>query len=103
MRRLLQNPGARFRFFLKNPAYTLRSLVQEITWADERFLSTVTNCRAKEIRAFLEEPFDDAEFADHLRRTTTLLGPAAVSTADLYAKKVLILYAAARALKPQIA
>jgi cephalosporin hydroxylase len=102
MRRLLQNPRARFRFFLRNPAYTLRSLLQEITWADERFLSTVTNCRAKEIRAFLEEPFDDAEFADHLRRTTNLVGQAAVSTADLYAKKVLILYAAARALKPQI-
>ena len=102
MRRLLQNPSARFRFFLKNPAYTLRSLMRELTWADERFLGTATNRRARDIRAFLEEPFDDTEFANHLKRATKLVGQSALSTADLYAKKALILYAAARALKPQI-
>lgn len=102
MRRLLLNSSARFRFFFKHPGYTFHSLVRELTWADERFLGTVTNCRAREIRRFLEEPFDDTGFANHLRRTSDLVGQAAVSTADLYAKKTLILYAAVRALKPQI-
>ena len=102
MRRLLLNPSARFRFFLGHPGYTFRSLVRELTWADERFLSTVTNCPASVIRGFLEEPFDDIWFSKYLRQTSELVGQAAVSTADLYAKKTLILYAAARALKPQI-
>jgi len=102
VRRLLLNSSARFRFFLGHPGYTFRSLVRELTWADERFLSTVTNCPASVIRGFLEEPFDDILFSKYLRQTSELVGQAAVSTADLYAKKTLILYAAARALKPQI-
>src|SRR5258708_13895266 len=92
----------RLRFFRNNPGYSIRALVRELTRADERFLSTVTDCNAVKISRFLEEPFDDADFAEHIRKIRNILGSAAISTADLYAKKVLIQYAIVRALKPDV-
>lgn len=92
----------RLRFFRSNPGYSIRSLVRELTRADERFLGTVTDCCARKISRLLEEPFDDADFAEHIRKTKNVLGRAAISTADLYAKKVLIQYAIVRALKPEL-
>lgn len=102
MKRLLINLKERLRFFRSNPSYSIRSLVRELTLADERFLGLVTDCSAGRISRFLEEPFGDAEFAEHIRQTRNILGRAAISTADLYAKKVLIQYAIVRALKPEL-
>ena len=102
MKRLFINMKERLRFFRSNPGYSIRALVRELTRADERFLSTVTDCGAGKISRFLEEPFDDADFAEHIRQIRNILGRAAISTADLYAKKVLIQYAIVRALKPEL-
>jgi hypothetical protein len=102
MKRLFVNIRERLQFFKNNPVYSIRSIARELTWADERFLGEVTDCRARKIRRFLDEPFDDAEFAQHIRQTRDLHGRASISTADLYAKKVLIQYAIVRALKPEL-
>jgi predicted O-methyltransferase YrrM len=102
MKRLFVNIKERLQFFRNNPVYSIRSLARELTWADERFLAEVTECKAWKIRSYLDEPFDDADFAQHIRRTRDLHGRASISTADLYAKKVLIQYAIVRALKPDL-
>jgi predicted O-methyltransferase YrrM len=102
VKRLLINLKERLRFFRSNPGYSIRSLVRELTRADERFLGSVTDCSAGMISRFLEEPFADADFAEHIRQTRNILGRAAISTADLYAKKVLIQYALVRAFKPEL-
>jgi predicted O-methyltransferase YrrM len=102
VKRLFINIKERLRFFRNNPSYSIRSLARELTWADERFLGAVTECEAGQIRRYLDEPFDDFHFAQHIRQTRDLHGRASISTADLYAKKVLIQYAIVRALKPEL-
>lgn len=102
MKRLFINIGERLQFFKNNPIYSIRSIARELTWADERFLGQATDCKAGKIRRFLDEPFDDADFAQHIRQTRDLHGRASISTADLYAKKVLIQYAIVRALEPDL-
>jgi len=102
VKRLFINIKERLRFFRNNPSYSIRSLARELTWADERFLGAVTDCEAGQIRRFLDEPFDDFDFAHHIRQTRDLHGRASISTADLYAKKVLIQYAIVRALEPEL-
>ena len=102
MKRLLVNIKERLQFFRNNPVYSIRSLARELTWADERFLADVTKCKPGMIRRFLDEPFEDADFAQHIRQIRDLHGRASISTADLYAKKVLIQYAIVRALEPNL-
>lgn len=102
MKRLFVNIKERLHFFKNNPVYSIRSLARELTWADERFIGGVTECEARTIRRLLDEPFDDANFTQHMRQMKDLHGRAAISTADLYAKKVLIQYAIIRAIKPNV-
>jgi hypothetical protein len=54
---LLQNFGKRVRFALENPLYTLSSLFDELTLADERFLCSITGVPSRQIRGFLKGAF----------------------------------------------
>jgi hypothetical protein len=62
MKWLFQNFGNRVRFALENPLYALNSLCRELTLADERFLSSITNVSARRIRGFIKEPFQNGFF-----------------------------------------
>lgn len=100
MKWLLQNLQQRFRFALRNPKYVIGSLLRELTRADERFLATVTGIQPARLRAFLNEPFETHPFAERLHQAKTDFSQAKVEGADLYAKKILVQYAAIRALQP---
>jgi hypothetical protein len=98
---LFQNVGERVRYALKHPAYALNTLVRELALSDERFLSQITTVSARQIRRFLDEPTKTPEFANHIRSATEQFHTSSVTSADLYAKKVLNQYAVVRAFKPQ--
>lgn len=94
------NTKARLRFVLRHPGYVLRAAARELTFADERFLAALTGLHAVQVRRFLNEPFDSPLFLAHLRACEGAFRRGMVS-ADLWAKKVLIQYAAIRALQPE--
>ena len=100
MKWLLQNFRARAAFALRHPAYTLKSLGNELALRDERFLAKITGVPAQKIRSFLNEPIDTPEFADHLRESEVQFRSLEMLSADLYAKKILNQYAVVRALRP---
>ena len=99
---LLQNFGPRLRFALRNPRYVASSLYREVTLADEQFLSSLTSVPARKIRSFLDEPIRDHPFAATLQDAESFFKSANIMSADLYAKKVLLQYAAIRAFAPEI-
>ncbi len=99
---LLQNFGPRFRFALRNSRYAAGSLYRELTLSDERFLSSLTGVPARRIRGFLDEPLHDESFAASLRAAESSFKTANILSADLYAKKVLLQYAAIRAFAPHV-
>ena len=102
MRWLFSNAGKRMKYALQNPRYALKSLVREITSADERFLSRLTRTPAAKLRSFLDEPLNSPEFAKCLREAEATMNSLNVHSADLYAKKILVQYVTLRALKPKI-
>jgi predicted O-methyltransferase YrrM len=102
MRRLFINARSRLRFAAKHPSYALKSMFRELTLADERFLAQLTGRDKKQIRAFLEEPFDEPGFLDHLKDCARAFPEDAHIGADFYAKKVLLQYAVVRALRPDV-
>jgi Methyltransferase domain len=99
---LLQNLGPRLRFALRNPRYAASSLYREVTLADEQFLSSLSSVPARKIRCFLDEPIHDQSFAVTLRAAESYFKTANIVSADLYAKKVLLQYAAIRAFAPDV-
>jgi predicted O-methyltransferase YrrM len=99
---LFQNLKPRVLFALENPRYALNSLYRELTLADERFLSTITNVSPRRIRGFIEEPFQNELFAARLQSVKAELQTLEIYSADLYAKKILLQYAAVRAFQPDI-
>ena len=101
MKWLLQNAKQRARFALKNPRYALGAMLRELTLADEKFLSKITGSSVDEIRGYLDEPISTPAFARHLQDAEQRFRELSITSADLYAKKVLFPYAAVRALKPQ--
>ena len=90
MKWLLLNAKERIRFASRQPAYALRSLLREITLSDERFLATATGVATRDIRRFLNEPSKISGFLGHLRNNGGKLRATRISSADLYAKKVLL-------------
>ena len=102
MKWLLQNLGSRFRYAVQNPGYAAASLIGEVTRSDERFLSAVTGVAASRIRSFLDEPMNTPEFAECLRKAAVFFHEAEIESADLYAKKILLQYAAVRAFAPEV-
>ena len=99
---LLQNFSNRARFVLENPLYALNSLCRELTLADERFLSSITNVSARRIRGFIKEPFQNGFFFARLQSVRAELQTLKIHSADLYAKKILVQYAVVRAFQPKI-
>ena len=99
---LLQNFSNRARFALENPLYALDSLCRELTLADERFLSSITNVSARRIRGFVKEPFQNRFFLARLQSVEAELQTLKIYSADLYAKKILLQYAVVRAFQPKI-
>jgi hypothetical protein len=102
MKWLFENIGARFRFALRNPGYTAASLLRELTFADERFLSGLTGVSPSRIRSFVGEPMNTPAFAECLHGAAGLFRAAEIDGADLYAKKILLQYAAVRAFAPKV-
>jgi len=101
MRWLLRNLQHRMHFALRNPRYSLRSLYREFISADERFLTSITGVPARKVRAFFDEPTRCELLADCLREAETMLR-LKIKSADLYAKKILVQYAAIRAFEPDV-
>jgi hypothetical protein len=102
MRWLLSNVRSRALFAARHPAYAFRSLLREATHADERFLSGITGCPVAKLREFLDEPLQTPSFAAVLREAEAATRGSEGYGADLYAKKVLVQYAAIRAFRPEI-
>jgi predicted O-methyltransferase YrrM len=102
MKWLLQNAKQRLEFAVRNPKYALGVIMRELTLADERFLAKITGASVKSFRGYLDEPISSPEFSGHLREAEGEFRELKITSADLYAKKVLLIYAAARALRPQV-
>jgi hypothetical protein len=100
MKWYLRNFARRLRFGLRNPLYALKVAVREFTLADERFLASATGARPSEIRRYINEPLLQPDFLGQLRRGEKAFYNVDVFSADLYAKKVLLQYAAIRATRP---
>jgi predicted O-methyltransferase YrrM len=101
MKWLFLNPKQRLQRFVANPSYAVKSVLREMTWADERFLAQVTGERVSRIRQFIDEPAHTPEFFRHVSECEKTLRTTRFESADLYAKKVLIQYAIVRALRPE--
>lgn len=99
---LLHNVRPRLRFAVRNPIYTAKALVRELTRADEHELSRLTSVPIGSIRSFLNEPLQNEAFASCLLAAREAFATAEVESADLYAKKILVQYAAIRALAPDV-
>jgi predicted O-methyltransferase YrrM len=99
---LVQNFSRRLRYAVQNPRYALRSLYRELTLADERFLGRLTGAPARKIRRLLNEPIRTESFASCLRTAEENFQNLEIQSADLYAKKILVQYAAVRAFQPEI-
>src|SRR5215469_5661342 len=102
MRWLLRNLKHRVYFGLRNPGYSLRSLYRECISADERFLTSITGVPAHKVRAFLDEPNRCEVLAPCLREAEVIFRALRVESADLYAKKVIVQYAAIRGFEPDV-
>jgi len=102
MRWLLRNFQHRLHFALRNPRYSLRSLYREFTSADERFLASITGVPAHRVRSFLDEPTRCGLLADRLQEAEVVFRALRIESADLYAKKVLVQYAAIRGIEPDV-
>jgi len=102
MKWYLLNTLQRLEFARKNPQYALKAIFRDLTFADERFLAKATGTKPSDIRRFLAEPSSAPDFLDHLRSSEPIFRGLTAGGADLYAKKVLIQYAVARAVKPEI-
>lgn len=99
---LFRNFNNRVRFALENPLYALNCLCHELTLTDEKFLGSITNVSARRIRGFIEEPSKNGFFSVRLRSVRAELQKLAIYSADLYAKKILLQYAAVRAFQPNV-
>jgi predicted O-methyltransferase YrrM len=100
MKWLFQNAGQKLAFAWQHPGYSFRAVSRELTLADERFLGRVTGTSAGQIRRYLDEPAQTPAFAEHLRAVIADFHALSIQSADLFAKKVLLQYAAVRALAP---
>lgn len=102
MRWLFQDAGRKLRYAVSNPGYAVRAVLRDWILADERFLAEVTGSTARAVRRFMDEPFRDARFAAQLKQAEQIFRRHRLSSAEVYAKKVLIQYAIVRAMAPTI-
>lgn len=101
MRWLFANVRNKARYAAQNPGYAVRALLREASRADEKFLSAITGCSVRKLRAYLDEPLEDPAFSANLRHAEKSAEGQDDFGADLYAKKVLAQYAAIRAFHPE--
>jgi predicted O-methyltransferase YrrM len=101
MKWLLQNVRRRTAFAFRNPRYAVGALVRELTLADEKFIAQITGVSARQIRGYMDEPIATPDFAELLQMAEQRFRGLSIESADLFAKKVLLQYAAARALAPE--
>ena len=52
---------------MKNPGYALRAITRDVFGIDERFFAKVTGASLSQMRTYLNEPFHEKEFLEHLR------------------------------------
>jgi hypothetical protein len=102
MKWLRKNLKNRFRRALHRPAYTANALFHDVFGIDERFLANLVNSTPSTIRGFLNEPSTNTELMRHWERYELKLNESPHPANDPYAKKVLIQYALARALAPDL-
>src|SRR5437867_6496062 len=102
MRWFFLDSERRLRHAAAHPAYAFKALVREATRADERFLAGIAREPAGRIRRYLDEPARHPGFSQHLTRCKSTISGADFKSAELYAKKVLLQYAAIRALRPEV-
>lgn len=100
MKWLFQNVRRRAEFAVKNPRYAFKAVVREFTFADEKFLASITGVSPGRIRRYLDEPIETRDFAAHLHSAKEQFRALSIESADLFAKKILNQYAAVRALAP---
>ena len=62
MKWLLLNVQNRLRFAARNPGYAVKSLVRDLTFADERFMGKASGRTVEIIRGFVDEPSHHVEF-----------------------------------------
>jgi predicted O-methyltransferase YrrM len=98
----LQNARNRLSFAVRNPGYALQSVLRDVILADERFLAAATGAPTSKIRKFLQEPFSSESFLRHLHEGQRTFEELKLTSADIYAKKVLIQYVVARAMAPEV-
>jgi predicted O-methyltransferase YrrM len=98
---LLRNVRRRAAFALKNPRYATAAIVGELTLADEKFIGHITGASPQQIRTYMSEPISTPDFAKLLTDAEEKFRTLFIESADLFAKKVLVQYAAVRALAPQ--
>jgi predicted O-methyltransferase YrrM len=101
MKWLLRNVRRRAAFALKNPRYATAAILRELTLADERFIGRITGVSPRQIRAYMNEPISTPDFAELIASAQEKFRSLSIESADLFAKKVLVQYAAVRALAPQ--
>jgi predicted O-methyltransferase YrrM len=101
MKWLLQNVPRRAAFALRNPRYATHAILRELIQADEKFIAQITGALPGQIFGYLSEPISTPAFAELLRTAESKFRSSSVESADLFAKKILVQYAAVRALVPQ--
>ena len=101
MKWLLQNVRRRAAFAFRNPRYVAGAVMRELTLADEKFIARITGVSARQIRGYMDEPIATPDFAELLKTAEERICGLSIESADLFAKKVLLQYAAARALAPE--
>jgi predicted O-methyltransferase YrrM len=102
MRWLLQNAKDRARRGLKSPGYAAARLVHHLFGGDERFLATATRSSSTAISKFIDEPSRQSQFITCLRGCIPALSETPDPICYLFAKKVLIQFAVARAMRPEV-
>jgi predicted O-methyltransferase YrrM len=100
MKRFFVNFSPRLSFALRNPRYAVTSMVREVFATDEKFLARVSGSTVADLRKYLDEPCQDPDFYALLRGSEHIFSEAKITSADFYAKKVLLQYALVRAAKP---
>jgi predicted O-methyltransferase YrrM len=102
MKWLMQNAKDRFRRGLKSPGKAAARLVHHLLGGDERFLASVSGTSPSAIRKYMDEPSGQLQFTAHLKDCIPALQETPDPVCYLYAKKVLIQYALARAIRPDV-
>lgn len=101
MKWFFKNLRARSAFAVKNPRYATNAILRELAQTDERFIGRITGKSRQCVRDYLSEPISMPEFATLLDDAKRQFSGLMIESADLFAKKALIQYAAVRALAPR--